>query len=120
MKGLSEKKSVFIVAFKKSMTQKSVAISNCKEAAKSMNDGAIVIELNIEDKEEAALLQNLKVDLSANEPVIYAINSIGQVVGAFPGETPSKQLGLAAIKLSSTSCGPNGCVPGSSCTSEKK
>ena len=120
MKGLTEKKSVFVVAFKKSMTQKSVAIANCNEAAKSMNDGAIVIELNIEDKEETTLLQNLKVDLSANEPVIYAINKTGQVVGTFPFETSSKQLVLAAIKLPSTSCGPNGCAPGSSCTPAKK
>lgn len=120
IKGLTERKSVFIVAYKKSMTHKTVAIANCNEAAKSMNDGAIVIELNIEDKEETTLLQNLKVDLSANEPVIYAINTTGQVAGTFNSETAPAQLVLAANKVVSSGCGPKGCAPGSSCAPAKK
>jgi len=120
IKGLTEQKSVFIVTYKKSMIKKITAIANCNEAVKSMNDGAIIVELNIEDKEETTLLKNLNVNALATEPVIYAINKAGQVAGTFPSETAPKQLVLAANKVASSGCGPAGCAPGSSCAPAKK
>lgn len=116
IKGLTEQKSVFIVTYKKSMIKKITAIANCNEAVKSMNDGAIIVELNIEDKEETTLLKNLNVNALATEPVIYAINKAGQVAGTFPSETAPKQLVLAANKVASSSC----CAPGTSCAPAKK
>lgn len=120
LKGLSSKKSVFIVAYKESMVKKIVALATCNEAVKSMNNGAITVELNIDDKEEATLLDNLKVNPLATEPVIYAINKTGQITGTFTGETAPNQMVLAANKVASSGCGPSGCAPGSSCAPPKK
>lgn len=120
IKGLTEQKSVFIVAYKKSMISKATAIANCNEAVKSMNNNAITVELNIENQEEATLLDNLKVNALATEPVIYAINKTGQVTGTYNSETAPAQLVLAANKVVSSGCGPKGCAPGSSCAPAKK
>ena len=120
LKGLSSQKSVLIVAYKESMVKKTAAIAKCNEAVKSMNNGAITVELNIENKDEATLLNNLRVNALATEPVIYAINKAGQVTGTFPGETAATQLVLAANKVASSGCGPSGCAPGSSCAPAKK
>ena len=118
--GLTAQKSVLIVAYKESMVKKGTAIAKCKEAVKSMNNSAITVELNIDNKEEATLLNNLKVNALATEPVIYAINKAGQITGTFPSETASTQLVLAANKAASSGCGPSGCAPGTSCAPAKK
>jgi len=78
------------------MLKKAGSIAQCNEAVKSMNSGAITVELNIDNKEEATLLNNLRVNALATEPVIYAINKAGQVTGTFSGETSPNQLVVAA------------------------
>lgn len=119
LSGLSTQKSVLIVAYKESMVKKTTAIAKCNEAVKSMNDGAITVELNIDNKEEATLLNNLKVNTLATEPVIYAINKAGQITGTFPCETATTQLVLAANKVAASSCCPTGSASGS-CAPTKK
>ncbi len=118
MKALNERKAVFVVAYKEKMIDKAKAIVNCNEAAKAMNNGAVVVQINIDSKEETTLLKDLNVNTMANEPVIYAINKSGQITQTFDVKANKAQLTAAANKVVSSGCGSgSGC--GSSCGPKK-
>jgi len=119
LQGLSAQKSVLVVAYKESMAKKAEAITKCNEAIQLMTNG-ITVELNMDNKEEASLMNNLKVNKLATEPIIYTVNKLGQVTGNFSVTTPTSELVSAANKTATSGCGPKGCAPGTSCAPAKK
>ncbi|MFA6873858.1 MAG: hypothetical protein WCQ86_07770 [Bacteroidaceae bacterium] len=110
LKALNDEKSVFVVAYKETMIEKTKAIASCKEATKAMNNGATIVLLNIENKAEKLLIDNLRINTIAKEPIIYVINKSGQITGTFTPKVNSAQLSAAANKVIS-GCG-SGCASG--------
>lgn len=101
-------KSVLLVAYKESMVSKKSIMDNCFVACNKMANKSVVIAVDMEDKQETKLLQNLKCDMNAKEPVTYVLNKAGQVTGAFTGITDVNKLISSATKVASSGCCPGG------------
>lgn len=112
IKALAEGKSVYIVVYKESMTSKKNIADNCAVACGKMDNTCVTVMVGLDDKKEAKLLQSLKCDLNAKEPVTYVINKAGQVVGTYNGLTDVNTLVSTAKKAPAGGCCPGGAKPG--------
>ena len=92
-------------------SQKNI-LENCATACSKMDNKSITIKLDIDDKNEAKLVQMLKCDLNAKEPVTYVINKSGQVIGTHNGITDVKTLVSSAKKAPAGGCCPGGAKSG--------
>lgn len=108
IKALSDGKSVYVVVYKESMTSKNNIMDNCAVACGKMENKSVILKVDIEDKKETKLLQTLKCDLNAKEPVTYVINSAGQITGTHNGLTDVNTLVSSAKKAPASSCCPSG------------
>jgi hypothetical protein len=108
IKSLSDGKSVYIVVYKESMTSKNNIMDNCAVACGKMENKSVILKVDMEDKKETKLLQTLKCDLNAKEPVTYVINSAGQITGTHNGLTDVNTLVSSAKKAPASSCCPSG------------
>lgn len=111
LKALTEQKGLLVVAYKEGMENKSKAIEKCKKAIQLMNNSAVLVELDIDNTNEASLMKQLQVDFMATEPVIFAINKNGQVTGNFDIKASTNELKNATKKVIQSGCG-SGCKPG--------
>jgi len=105
---LTAGKSVYVVAYKESMTSKKNIIDNCYLACNKMENKSVIVKVDMDDKNETKLLQTLKCDLNAKEPVTYVINSSGQITGTHNGLTDVSTLVSSAKKAPVSSCCPGG------------
>ncbi len=112
IKALAEGKSVYIVVYKESMTSKKIIIENCAVACSKMDNKTVTLMVAIDDKNETKLLQSLKCDLNAKEPVTYVINKAGQVIGQYNGLTDVNTLVSTAKKAPASGCCPGGAKAG--------
>jgi len=114
LKAIADGKSVYVVAYKESMTSHDKAMDNCAMACGKMENKSVTIKVEMDDKKEAKLLQILKCDLNAKEPVTYVINKSGQVIGTHNGLIDVNTLVASAKKAPAGGCGPSsgGCAPG--------
>ena len=101
-------KSVYIVTYKESMASKKNIIDNCYLACNKMENKSVIVKVDMNDKKETKLLQTLKCDLNAKEPVTYVINSAGQITGTHSGLTDVSTLVSSAKKAPKSSCCPSG------------
>lgn len=116
LKAINEQKGLLIVAYKKDMINKSKAIENCKKVVQTMSNSLVLVELNMDDANEAVLIKQLNVSSIATEPIIYAINKSGQVTGTFDIKASTDDLKNATNKvIKSGGCGTGGCAPGKKC-----
>lgn len=112
IKALAEGKSVYIVVYKESMTSKKNIAENCAIACGKMDNTCVTVMVGLDDKKEAKLLQSLKCDVNAKEPVTYVINKAGQIVGTYNGLTDVNTLVSTAKKAPAGGCCPGGAKPG--------
>lgn len=112
LKALADGKSVYVVAYKESMTSHDKAMDNCAMACGQMANKSITVKINMDDKKESRLLQILKCDLNAKEPVTYVINTSGQVIGTHNGITDVNTLVSSAKKAPASGCCPSGAPAG--------
>jgi hypothetical protein len=70
------------------------------------------VVVSLDDKKETKLLQTLKCDVNAKEPVTYVINTSGQVAGTFNGLTDVNTLVSTAKKAPAGGCCPGGASAG--------
>jgi hypothetical protein len=105
-------KPVFLVVYKESMTSKKNIINNCYLACNKMDNKSVIVKVDLDDKKETKLIQNLKCDVNAKEPVTYVINKAGQVTGTYPGLTDVNNLVGSATKVASGGCCPGGSKTG--------
>ena len=112
IKALAEGKSAYIVVYKESMTSKKNIIDNCAVACGKMDNKTVTVMVAIDDKNETKLLQNLKCDMNAKEPVTYVINKSGQVIGTHNGITDVNTLVASAKKAPAGGCCPSGAPAG--------
>lgn len=112
---LTAGKSVYIVAYKESMASKKNIIDNCYLACNKMENKSVIVKVDMDDKKETKLLQTLKCDLNAKEPVTYVINSAGQITGTHNGLTDVNTLVSSAKKAPASSCCPSGSAKAGVC-----
>ena len=112
LKAISEGKSVYVVAYKESMTNQKNVMDNCAMACGKMDNKSVTIKVDMDDKKEAKLLQTLKCDLNAKEPITYVINKSGQVIGTHNGITDVNTLVASAKKAPASGCCPSGAPAG--------
>ena len=112
LKAISDGKSVYVVAYKESMTSQKNVMENCNMACGKMDNKSVTIKIDMDDKKEAKLLQTLKCDLNAKEPVTYVINKSGQVIGTHNGITDVNTLVASAKKAPAGGCCPGGAPAG--------
>jgi len=108
VKAINEGKSVYVVAYKESMTNQKSVMDNCAVACGKMENKSVILKVDMDDKKETKLLQTLKCDLNAKEPVTYVINSAGQITGTHNGLTDVNTLVSSAKKAPASSCCPSG------------
>jgi len=112
LKAISDGKSVYVVAYKETMTNQKNVMDNCNMACGKMDNKSVTIKVNMDDKQELKLLQVLKCDLNAKEPVTYVINKSGQVIGTHNGITDVNTLVASAKKAPAGGCCPSGAPAG--------
>ncbi len=101
---LSEGKSVFIVVTSKTMAQKDNIMNTCQQACIEMNNNAKMLEIDLNDSREQQFLTELKVNMTATEPMTYVINAKGQITGTFNDDVNSTTLVATAKKVSAGCC----------------
>jgi hypothetical protein len=112
LKAFSEGKSVYVVAYKESMTGQKNIMDNCSMACGKLDNKSVTIKVDMADKKEAKLLQTLKCDMNAKEPVTYVLNKSGQVIGTHNGITDVNTLVSSAKKAPAGGCCPGGAKAG--------
>lgn len=112
LKALAEGKSVYVVAYKESMPNQKNIMDNCAMACGKMENKSVTVKVDMADKNEVKLLQSLKCDMNAKEPVTYVINKSGQVIGTHNGITDVNTLVSSAKKAPASSCCPGGAPAG--------
>jgi len=96
---LNNSKAVFIIVSKKSYTDKSQIIENCNAAIKQLQNKAIVVDVDLDDKKESAFIKQLNLKSTPNTTVAIVLNANGQTTGYFEGKAQSNELVLAANKV---------------------
>lgn len=101
-----------IVAFsKKSFTDKSEVLKECKKAVALLNNEAILVEVDLDDNKEANFLNQLRIDKSQlNASLTLVINKQGQIAGTATTVPDATKLVAAATTPVKGGCGP-GCGP---------
>jgi hypothetical protein len=111
VKALSEGKAVFVIASRNSMGDRFKVFETCKNASKEMNDKAVSVTLDMDDKKESSFLQQLRVNMDSTEPATLVINAQGQVTGNFTGPVEVAKLTQAAVARGGCGPGSKGCGP---------
>ena len=114
--GFDRKKPVFVVMYKKTMTDKIAVIEECKKAAVTLNGRAVIVEVDLDDKSEAPFITLLNPNLPVTKTIVHVFNSKGQFSSKFAAPLQSSALVAAATKA------PGGCCPpgsGKSCAPKK-
>jgi signal recognition particle receptor subunit beta len=109
LKSLSDGKSVFIVVTGKSMAEKTTIMNTCQQACIEMENNAKMIEISLDDPKENLFLTELKVNMTASEPMTYVVNPQGQITGTFTDNVNTNTLVASAKKVAASGC----CPPGS-------
>jgi hypothetical protein len=104
MTALSEGKSVFLIAYKKSAKDKAKASENCLSACSQL-DKSITIELNVEDEAEAKLVKLLSIN-ETQDVTTVVINASGQITGNYTEIPDATKLVEDATKVIKTGCCP--------------
>lgn len=108
---LNNKKSVFLVISRKSNTDRTTMIENCKSAVLKLQNKAAIIEIDPSDSKEARFIKQLSLRNTPNTSFVLVLNASGQTTGSFEGKAEISQLVSAATKVISGGCG-SGCAPG--------
>ena len=105
-------KSAFITVSRKGMATQSGATAACAAACGQMAEKGVMIQVDMDDPQEAAFLTAMKVNLASTEPVTLVVNAQGQVTGTYAGAADVATLVQAATKKGG-GCAPGACGPGS-------
>ncbi len=109
---INSKNPVFVVASKKTFTDKAAVMANCKAAAKKLaNNAPVIIEVDMSDANETAFLTQIGVDMSSANTATVVITSGGNVSGNYIGVTDVQKLADAAVKVVKSCC-PSGSSSG--------
>jgi len=102
---LNNKKPVFVVASKKSFTDKATAVATCKSAVDKVPSKPIIVEIDMDDANEATFLKQIGVNTVATSTVTVVINTAGNITGNYTGATDAQTLATSATKVVKSCCG---------------
>jgi hypothetical protein len=105
-------KAVFITVSRKGMASQSGATATCAAACGQMADKCVMVQIDMDDPQEASFLTAMKINLSSTEPVTLVVNAQGQITGTYAGAADVATLVQAATKKGG-GCAPGACGPGS-------
>lgn len=110
LQAFNDGKSVFVVVSRKSMIDKPVTIAQCEETVSLLNEKAVIVDLDLDDKTEASFIKSLKPDLNASRTNVFVFNGKGKFNGKLQAPVRSTQLLATANKVAKSGC----CAGGSS------
>jgi hypothetical protein len=109
LEAINSKKPVFVVASKKTFTDKATAVETCKSAVAKVPSKPSIVEIDMDDSNEATFLSQLRVNTASTSTVTIVVNSTGNITGNFTGATTAQSLADAAVKVV-RGCGAGGCA----------
>ncbi|MCX6272992.1 MAG: hypothetical protein NTU44_17610, partial [Bacteroidetes bacterium] len=89
---LNDKKPVFIIAYRKSFTDRAKVVDNCKSAITQLKGQAAYVEVDLDDPAEKSLLEQVGADYKTKATQILVFNSAGKNTGNFTGVTEPGKL----------------------------
>jgi hypothetical protein len=104
LEALNNKKPVFVVASKKSFTDKATAVATCKSAVDKVPSKPTIVEIDMDDANEATFLKQIGVNTVATSTVTVVINTAGNITGNYTGATDAQTLATAATKVVKSCC----------------
>lgn len=104
------KKTALVVFTKKSLSDRLEVLTVCKDAVSKLNNNAVIVEVDMDDNNEANFMNQLRIDKSLLASTTLVINTQGQVAGTSTTVPDATKLASAATKPVSAGCGP-GCGP---------
>jgi len=105
---LFERKAAFVVVGRSTMAGHAAAIETCRAAATRLEEKAVVVDVDLDDKAEASFLEVLGADRKAADPVVHVYGFSGRKTEALKAPVSSDALVKAATKKVE-------CCPGGKC-----
>jgi hypothetical protein len=101
---LQSGKAIFVSVSRKSMAAQPGANAACAAACGQMKDQCVMVQVDLDDPEEALFLGQMKVNLASTEPVTLVVNPQGQITGTYTGAADVASLVQAATKKAGGCC----------------
>ncbi len=120
MQSLQGGKSVFIDMSRRGMGGYAAALAACAAACDRMAGKSVTVAIDLDDPAEASFLNQLKVNLTAADPIILVVNTSGQITGNHTGAVDAALLVEEAGKRLSGCCPASVQNPNPSCAPPKK
>jgi len=109
LSALSEKKPVFVIVSKKTLTDKATVVANCKTASAKAASKPAIVEIDFDDAAEKDFLTQIGVSSPVNnKSVTVVINVSSQITETFTDTPTVENLVTAVTKVIKT----GGCCPG--------
>jgi len=106
-------KPALVVFTKKSLTDRTEVLKECKEAISRLKNNAVLVEVDMDDTKEVNFMNQLRIDKTSTVSTTLVINTQGQVAGtstSVPDATKLVSAATAPVKSGCGSgCGPAGC-----------
>lgn len=108
---ISSNKNAIVVFTKDSFSDKPETLKNCKEAVSMLENQAVLVEVDISDKNEKNFINQFRInEETTTASITLVINKQGQVAGTSTTIPDAKKLATAAVTPVRGGCGP-GCGP---------
>jgi len=107
---IKDKKSALVVFSKKTLSDRAEVIKECKNAVNLLKNNAVIIEVDMDDANEANFINQLNIDKASTVSTTLVINTQGQVAGTSTSVPDAAKLASAATEPVKSGCGP-GCGP---------
>jgi len=107
---LNDKKPVIIVVSKKSFIDKKSVLEKCNEAISKLKTKPVLIEVDMDDKNEAGFLKQLQVDILSTKTITFVSNVKGEITGTYISTPDVNNITKAAMLVKQS----GGCCPGGS------
>jgi hypothetical protein len=108
---INSKKPAFVVAYKQTFADKTGVIAVCKKAVAKVKSTPVIVEIDMDDTNEAGFLSQIGVNTESTTTVIVVINAGGNITGSFTGPVEAQALADAAVKVVKSCC-PGGSSSG--------
>jgi hypothetical protein len=108
---IDQKKPVFLVAYKKTFTDRNKVVENCQSVVTSLKGNAAVVEVSLDDPAEKAFLSQVGGDFKSTSTQVLVFNAQGKNTGKFNGITDPNKLKTAALTVPKSCC-PSGSTKG--------
>lgn len=107
---IKSNKSALVVFSNKTLSDRTDVLKECKNAVIILKNNAVIIEVDMNDPNEANFVNQLQIDKESKVSTTLVINTKGQVAGTSTSVPDATKLASAATAPVQSGCGP-GCGP---------